>query len=446
MRETHQVEYKQVLTDGLEKEVVAFLNYGSGGKIVLGIDKHQNIVGLQDVDSDALKIKDRLKHNISPSILGLFDIQISQQEGKDLITIIVAGGPEKPYFISKYGMTHKGCFLRVGTAAEPMTQDMIDKLFAARTRNSLSKIKSEKQSLTFSQLRIYYDEQGKTLNDQFAHNLELLTEEGSYNYNGYLLSDVNVTSFKLAKFEGTDRSKLSGTEDFGNTCIVTAAKKLLDRLDVENKTQSRIDGDRHDKRLWNQEALREAVRNAFVHNDYSRETFPKFEIFSDRIEITSAGGLPSGLSEEEFFSGYSAPRNKVLMRIFRDVGLVESLGIGIPKILETYDRDCFVFTDNYLRMSFPKIDGGRTGGRTGGKTGGKSPANVVGFEQLTPKQKELLEILISDNSITYDRMAEAMNVRSTTAVQKHMDGLKKAGAVSRDQDFGGTWIINYKHA
>ena len=81
--------------------------------------------------------------------------------------------------------------------------------------------------------------------------------------------------------------------------------------------------------------------------------FPKFEIFSDRIEITSYDGLPSGLSQKEFFTGYSAPRSKVLMTVYRDVGLVESLGIGIARILESYGRDCFDFSDHFLRICFP---------------------------------------------------------------------------------------------
>src|SRR5699024_3763354 len=100
----------------------------------------------------------------------------------------------------------------------------------------------------------------------------------------------------------------------------------------------------------------EAITNAFVHNDYSKEVPPKFEIFSDRIEITSAGGLPEGLSKKEFFEGFSVPRNKELMRVFRDLDLVEQLGSGIPRILEFYSRDCFTFSSNFLRMAFPTAE------------------------------------------------------------------------------------------
>ncbi len=148
MSETNRIEYKQELTDSLEKEVVAFLNYKEGGIIFIGINKAGNTTGVADSDSDQLKIKDRLKHNITPSCMGLFDVVSEQKDGLDIIKLIVASGSEKPYFLKKYGMTEKGAFIRVATASEPMPQKMIDTLFAKRTRNSISKIKSNQQNLS----------------------------------------------------------------------------------------------------------------------------------------------------------------------------------------------------------------------------------------------------------------------------------------------------------
>lgn len=47
------------------------------------------------------------------------------------------------------------------------------------------------------------------------------------------------------------------------------------------------------------------------------------------------------------------PRNQEMMRIFKDIELVEHLGSGIPRILEAYPKECFKFTENFLRMTFP---------------------------------------------------------------------------------------------
>ena len=129
---------------------------------------------------------------------------------------------------------------------------------------------------------------------------------------------------------------------------------MLDKLEIENKTFTKITAkERIEIRQWNTVALREAVINAFVHNDYSKEIAPKFELFNNRLEITSYGGIPDGLSEKEFFEGYSIPRNKEIMRIFRDLDLVEQLGSGLPRILKYYSKDCFYFTENHIRMILP---------------------------------------------------------------------------------------------
>src|SRR6218665_2024307 len=359
MSETNRIEYKRELnaeTD-IEKEVIAFLNYREGGFIYVGINKEGKALGVADIDSDILKIKDRIKNNISPSAMGLFDVVAEEREGKEIIKVIVASGREKPYFKRKYGMTEKGCFIRLGTASEPMPSAMIDKLYAARTRNSIGKMKSHRQELSFEQLPIYYEEKHKPLNKQFKKNLELISEDGLLNYAAYLLADENGVSIKVAKYNGTNRAALSESNEYGYCSLVKATKSVLDKIELENKTATQITSkERKERRLWNPIALREAIINAIVHNDYSREIWPKFEIFSDRIEITSAGSLPEGLSEREFFEGYSIPRNKELMRIYKDLELVEQLGSGIPRILECYGKDCFHFSENFLRMVFPAIE------------------------------------------------------------------------------------------
>ena len=357
MPETHRVEYKRELTPelDLEKEVIAFLNTPEGGFIYIGIDKVGQRVGVTDVDGDMLKVKDRIKNNISPSAMGLFDlVEEEGPPGVHCIKLIVASGSEKPYAKKKYGLSEKGCFIRLGTAAEPMPAAMIDKLFASRTRNSIGKIKAHRQSLSFEQLRIYYEEKRKPLGKQFKTNLELTTEDGALNYAAYLLADENGTSIKVAKYRGKDRIHLIESNEYGYCSLIKATKSVLDKLDLENKTASTITAkERIDVRLWSPIALREAVINAIVHNDYTREVPPKFEIFADRIELTSACALPEGLAQAEFFEGYSIPRNKELMRVFRDLEMVEHLGSGLPRITEFYGPDCFRFTENFLRITFP---------------------------------------------------------------------------------------------
>ncbi|AQY21182.1 hypothetical protein AB406_0218 [Riemerella anatipestifer] len=203
-------------------------------------------------------------------------------------------------------------------------------------------------------MQIYYQSTGKLLNEQFAKNLELLTEENQYNYVAYLLNDVNGISIKVAKYSGVNQVDLIENEEYGYESLIKATNQVLDKLNLENRTLTKITSkERQEKRLWDSIALREAVINAFVHNDYTREIAPKFEIFRDRLVITSYGGLPEGLSQEELFTGYSVPRNRELMRIYKDLELVEQLGSGVPRILQTYTRDYFKFSDNFLQIILP---------------------------------------------------------------------------------------------
>ena len=450
MTETNRIEYKRELSDGLEKEVIAFLNYREGGIIHIGIDKDGNTYGLADADGDQLKIKDRLKNNIRPSALGLFDIVSEERDAKNILKIIVASGPEKPYYLKKYGMSEKGCFIRLGSAAEPMPQKMIDELFAKRTRNSISKIKADRQDLSFSQLKINYEESGHTLGKAFAKNLELLTEDGAFNYAGYLLADKNNTSIKVAKYSGKTRTDLIESNEYGHECLVKATKQVIDKIAVENRTNTKITAkERQQANLWNSIALREAIINAFVHNDYTNEITPKFEIFSDRIEITSAGSLPEGLSEQEFYEGFSVPRNKELMRIFKDLELVEQLGSGIPRILEHYGKESFKFSDNFLRMTFTAKEtaveeggqiGGVMGGLKGGQIGGQKDAEIDDIKELTHRQKEVLKLIASDNRISRSGIAEILHINES-AIQKHLNNLKDAGFIERVGGTRGYWEV-----
>ena len=90
MLETNRIEYKRELTSeiDIEKEVVAFLNYKEGGYIYIGIDKNGSVVGVNDVDDCMLRLKDRIKHNISPSAMGLFDIAEEQMDGTVLLRLL----------------------------------------------------------------------------------------------------------------------------------------------------------------------------------------------------------------------------------------------------------------------------------------------------------------------------------------------------------------------
>ena len=374
MTETNRIEFKRELTKELdiEKEVVAFLNYREGGIIYIGIDDNGKPVGVKDIDDVMLRIKDRIRTGISPSPMGLFDVTIEYVEGVPVIKIFVSSGSEKPYCKSKYGLSERGCFIRVGTAAEPMPTAMIDDLYAHRVRNSLRNIRSPRKNLTFRQLRIYYESKGLTLNEHFMENLDLLTDADEPNYVAYLLADENSTSIKVAKYAGTDRDILIANNE----------------------------------------------------------------------------------------RGVSSPRNKELMRVFRDVDLVESIGSGMRRIGKVYSlKSIFSFSTNFIRTSIPfhsqktvnKLDDETIFGNENNNFG-----SVNGSANQTEPTKRQLNILnlIKDAVNTYGRengrvkkglttkeIISKLNLSERT-IYRELAALKQLGLIQRiGSDKTGHWEV-----
>lgn len=437
--ETNRIENKEQLNQDFEQEVIAFLNYKEGGIIYVGINKNGQVVGIENADLTQLQIKDRIKNNIQPSTLGLFDVTVETIDNKEVIKVIISSGTEKPYYLRKKGRTPEGCYIRVGSSKERMTERMIDDMYARRIKNTLKEIDSPRQELTFNQLKIYYEEHGLKLNDNFLQNLDLLTSEGKYNYNAFLLADENTVSIKLVRYLGTNKLELLENLEFGNRCLITATQRILDRLDVENTTYAKIEYfGRKEQEKIDSKALKEAVINAIVHNDYSYGNSPIIELYSDRIEITSAGGLPQELSQEEFLEGVTAPRNKELIRVFKDVDLIENIGSGVLRILDAYDKSCFKFMDHFLRVSF-KYKENPFEYDSKNKVSANDTINdtLKDTTKLTKNEQQILSLIISNNQITREEIVNETKLSDRTisrAIKRLQDetfilreGSKKTG-------------------
>ena len=435
MQESNRIEFKRELNDKLEKEIVAFLNNQEGGILYIGMDDDGRPTGVTDLDSTQLKIADRIKNNILPSTLGLFDIVTEFVENITVIKILISSGLEKPYYVKAKGMSPSGCYTRIGASSQPMTTAMIDDLYARRIHATLRNIPSPRQDLKFAQLKIYYQERGLELNKQFANSLEFLTLDGKFNYIAYLLADENGVSIKVAKYAGSDKVDLIENEEYGYCSLIKAAGSVLDKMKIENVTHAKVTSTKRiEKNLVDPVAMREAIVNCIVHNDFTHEIPPVFEIFNNRIVMTSYGGLIPGQSEEDFFSCSSMPRNRELMRVFKDVGLVEQLGSGMSRILKAYDKSIFQISEHFIKAIFPfdKVmnDGKSFDGDENGDENGD--------------EKVILKILMEQPGIT----AKELSVRSsfsTRKISRIVKTLRESGKITRiGSDRKGYWKINVK--
>jgi len=441
MQESNRIEFKATLNDKLEKEIVAFLNNREGGILYIGVDDKGCPIENPDLDGTQLKIADRIKNNILPSTLGLFDIVTENVEDIPVIKIIISSGIEKPYYIKNRGMSTGGCYIRLGTSTQPMTTALIDELYAKRVHTTLRNIPAPRQDLTFAQLKIYYQERDLELNKKFASSLELLTPEGKYNYIAYLLADENGVSIKVAKYAGSDKVDLIENEEYGYCSLIKAANQVLEKMKIENITRAKVTSTKRiEKNLIEPVPMREALINAIVHNDFSREIPPVFEIFSDRMVFTSYGGLIPGQSKEDFFSCSSMPRNRELMRVFKDVGLVEQLGSGMSRILRYYDKSIFEISEHFVKVIFPftkPVEGQViAGGNDSGNDSGNENGNDISDES------RVFTLLQKEPETTAKKTSEILGI-SVRKVGRIMKSLRESGKISRvGSDRKGYWEIN----
>ena len=122
---------------------------------------------------------------------------------------------------------------------------------------------------------------------------------------------------------------------------------------------------------------------------------PAFYIFADHLEIVSYGGLIDGMSKEELVSGCSRPRNREIMRIFKDVDLVEQLGTGMNRMMKAYTPDIFVVSPNFFHtvFNYNKLPENQEK-----DSSGLMPNNIQGVtdhvaDNLTDRQRAILEML-----------------------------------------------------
>ena len=88
-----------------------------------------------------------------------------------------------------------------------------------------------------------------------------------------------------------------------------------------------------------QAAFREAIANALVHRLWDVNASIRVSMFEDRIEISSPGGLPAGISEEEYLNGQvSILRNPIIGNVFFRLKYIEKFGTGIMRINHAYER------------------------------------------------------------------------------------------------------------
>lgn len=336
-KESIHIELKKEYVKDILKTVIAFANT-SGGKIYIGIDDDGNLLGVQRIDNDILKLSNSIRDSIKPDITLFTSIFVEKIDSKDIIVVDVQKGASSPYYLSEKGIRPSGVYVRQGASSVPATDAAILKMIRDTDGDNFEDLRSLNQNLDFDFLKKEFEDANIKLEHSQMRTFNIIDEDGLYTNLGLLLSEQCPHTIKAAVFEGSTKEIFKDRFEFSGS-LLKQMKDVYSFLNRYNRTNSEITGLRRtDKREYPEIAIREALLNSVVHKEYSYSSSTLISIFDDKIEIVTIGGLTKGLSEDDIMLGVSILRNRNLANIFYRLQLIEAYGTGIPKIIESYNE------------------------------------------------------------------------------------------------------------
>lgn len=219
-------------------------------------------------------------------------------------------------------------------------------------------------------------------------------------------------------------------------------KELIDQTEAfleENlKVGAKIEGwKRVDLPEYPVEALREAVVNAIIHRDYSKEgEIVRVFKYSDRIEVRSPGALLPGITTDLMQKGLvgSKLRNQVLGNLLRDLpGYFERIGSGIRFMLEEtrhmgMNLPQFRETGEFVVTFYknPQLNASQPPDYRQESVANPEPAN----REQHQRQLKAMQYIQQNGSITNGEYSALNKVSDRTAL-RDLESLLNAGAVRR---------------
>lgn len=390
----------------------------------------------QDVKGEPLK--HFLARQISPDVDFRFEELII--EGKRVVVLVIPAAKIVPTAFAEER------YIRIGSSKEKLRKypERESFLFSILREGfpTIENTASEYQDLSFEKLLIYYGAKGIKLNmEQYKKNLGLYTADGKYNIMAQLLSDDSHIPVRVAIFSGKSKSdNMYSVREFGHQCLLYTLDEVLRYGDVLNIIQADETNrivERKDVPLFDNDAFREAIINAFLHNKWVEGNEPMITVFSDRIEILSRGTIPREQTISGFFSGESVPVNKKLSEIFLQLHISEKTGRGVPKITEKYGKDAFEFNENSIVVRIPFNWINVMGDKVGNKLGDKEPART----NLNETQRKILEVIRNNPNVTKKQIQEKTGKGKTT-IDNGIAFLKENGFIAHvGSNKAGFWRV-----
>ena len=225
---------------------------------------------------------------------------------------------------------------------------------------SFEELPCSEQDLSFEVLHNKLKDSIKieTFNQDTLKTLNLYDNHKGYNNAAGLLADKNhFPGIDMVKF-GENISIMQKRATFENVSVLEIYEKAVEVFRDYYQYEVIQGADRKKIEKIPEAAFREAIANALIHRTWDVESQIRVLMFDDRVEIISPGGLPAGITEEEYFSGkLSVLRNRNLANVFYRLGFVEIFGTGITRIKQLYEeamiKPMFEVTENTIKIVLP---------------------------------------------------------------------------------------------
>ena len=349
MRETRTLEFKETITNTFLKTVSAFSNY-DGGTIFFGVDDDGNIKGLPDVKQACLDIENKINDSITPQP----DYTLEIQNNDQTIKLTVKSGLQKPYLYKSKA------YKRNDTATIEVDTLEFSRLVLDGKNIRFEELPCKDQELSFEILHRKLKETVRIENfdKDTLKTLNLYDDVNGFNNAAGLLADKNhFPGIDIVKF-GENISIIQKRSTFENISVLEVYEKAIDVFRDYYQYEVIQGADRKKMEKVPEAAFREAIANALIHRVWDVNSQIRVSMFDDRIEIVSPGGLPSGITEEEYLSGkLSVLRNRNLANVFYRLGFVEIFGTGITRIKQLYAESLikpdFEVSENAIEIVLP---------------------------------------------------------------------------------------------
>ncbi len=470
MTEGRRLEFKGEIpaNSDIAKTAIAFAN-DAGGEIFIGIeDETKRIVGINE--DDFPQMEERLSNTIydrcAPAILP--EISMVAIQGKALIRVKVYKGSTPPYYLKSEGKMN-GTYIRVGSNNRKADESIIMEL--ERQRRNLPFDADTNSGLVAEDLELdgfkkfYKEMTSEVLDETVLEKLGLFRMERGQRMatNALVLLSDGAERERLFPYAKVECGRFKGT----------SADQFIDRKSITGPVFSQAEEAygfvlRHineeawvegvyTKTRWEYpvKAIREVIRNAIVHRDYSLTGKDvKVSINDNMVEITSPGLLPPSIDYNDMLSRQSDVRNKVLAPVFKRLGLIDQWGNGLALIhdeLKAYPNVRMTWKEVGLSFQVAFERKVLASAESTQEIPKKYPRNTQENVQ-EPIQENIEEIfsrssldilmLLQENAyVTRNELSVKLNISPET-VKKHLAKLRQLGYIERvGTKKDGSWKV-----